>query len=103
MRCGGFVILWRKSRTAFFAVDDGNLMPEAKITIGEKEVPLGEGVVVVGRSPENPISFPEDTNVYRNHAEIESRDAEYWLIDLKSVNGTDDKGQKVTGEMLLQN
>jgi hypothetical protein len=78
-------------------------MPKAKLTFGENEIELTDGTAVVGRATENTVSFPEDTNVSRNHAEIQYRDGEYWLVDLNSVNGTAVNGQRVSGEMLLQN
>ncbi len=76
-------------------------MPELKLKFDEREFFLGSGVVTLGRTPDNSISFPEDENVSRYHAEIELRGEEYCLIDLNSSNGTALNGQPVHGEVYL--
>ncbi len=58
-------------------------------------------LTTLGRTPDNDISFPEDSNVSRYHGEIEEKFGDYWLIDLKSSNGTTVNGKKVNGEILL--
>ncbi len=63
---------------------------------------VGSGMTTVGRTSDNGISFPEDSNVSRYHAEIESREDEYWIKDLDSSNGTTVNGSRVQGEMLLK-
>lgn len=75
-------------------------MPSVKLKFdgGERIV---SGVVSIGRTPDNTISFPDDPNVSRNHAEIEQRGDYYCLIDLGSSNGTTVNGQPVTGELYL--
>lgn len=63
---------------------------------------VGAGMTTVGRTSDNGISFPDDSNVSRYHAEIESREDEYWVKDLGSSNGTTVGGKTVDGEMLLK-
>src|SRR4051812_4208386 len=78
-------------------------MPNTKLIINdEKEFQLGDGVVSLGRVSDNSISFPDDSNVSRYHAEIESRDEDFWLFDLGSSNGTTVNGEAVTKEVLLK-
>ncbi len=67
----------------------------------ERDYPLDADLITVGRISENDISFPDDTNVSRFHAEIENRGGEYWLIDLGSFNGTTLNGSKLDGEKPL--
>ncbi len=76
-------------------------MPELKLKFDEREFFLGSGIVTLGRTPDNSISFPDDENVSRYHAEIELRGEEYCLIDLNSSNGTSLNGQPVHGEIYL--
>lgn len=64
---------------------------------------LSKGVTTIGRSSDNFVSFPEDANVSRYHAEIESRGEDFYLIDLGSSNGTTLNGARVSGEKLLKN
>ena len=61
-------------------------MPEVRLQYGDKEFLMGAGVTTIGRTEDNFISFPHDSNVSRYHAEIESRGIEYCLIDLSSSN-----------------
>ena len=77
-------------------------MPNARLKYNGGEFLMGSGVTTVGRTPDNFISFPDDGNVSRYHAEIESRGEEYCLIDLGSSNGTTLNGQKVSGETYLK-
>ncbi|HEY2867386.1 MAG TPA: FHA domain-containing protein [Pyrinomonadaceae bacterium] len=76
-------------------------MPEAKVKFSGRECDLGDRLVTAGRSSDNDISFVDDSNVSRYHVEIEPRGNEYWVIDLKSSNGTAVNGEKLTGERLL--
>lgn len=77
-------------------------MSEIKLQFDGKEIELGDGVTTIGRASDNAVSFPDDSNVSRYHAEIELRGGEYCLIDLSSSNGTTVNGQKVTGEVYLK-
>jgi pSer/pThr/pTyr-binding forkhead associated (FHA) protein len=68
----------------------------------ETQFELTGALTSLGRTPDNDVSFPEDSNVSRYHAEIEERGAgEYWLIDLQSSNGTKLNGEPVTAEKPL--
>jgi hypothetical protein len=68
----------------------------AKVKSGEEEYTV-EDALTVGRTPDNTISFPDDANISRNHAEIRERDGEYFLTDLGSANGTKVNGQPLKG------
>ncbi|MFL6467020.1 MAG: FHA domain-containing protein [Pyrinomonadaceae bacterium] len=72
-----------------------------KLKIDDREVTLSNGVTTIGRTPDNEISFPEDANVSRHHAEIEARNGEYFFIDLGSSNGSTVNGEKISGEKFL--
>ncbi|NNE66505.1 MAG: FHA domain-containing protein, partial [Pyrinomonadaceae bacterium] len=62
-----------------------------------KEVEIVEAIMTLGRTSENVLSFTEDSNVSRFHAEIEKRaEGDYWLIDLGSSNGTELNGNGAT-------
>jgi hypothetical protein len=76
-------------------------MQNARLKIGENSRGITKAVTTIGRTPDNDISFPEDTNVSRYHAEIESKFGDYWLIDLKSSNGTTVNGNRVDRDILL--
>lgn len=78
-------------------------MSEPKLVVNsEKEIDLNEGLITIGRASDNSISFSDDSNISRYHAEIESRgEGEYWIIDLNSSNGTTLNGEKVTSEKPL--
>ena len=78
-------------------------MPDAKLKFNDSEHPLQDGVTTIGRVTENDVSFPEDSNISRYHAEIESNGAEHRLIDLNSSNGTTVNGKPVKGSVFLSN
>ncbi len=77
-------------------------MTNVKLTFDGREFPLSTEIVTLGRTPDNAVSFPDDPNVSRHHAEIEFRGGDYCLIDLGSSNGTTVNGQKLTGEIYLK-
>lgn len=77
-------------------------MPTARLKLDEREFTLNQGVTTLGRVTDNDVSFPEDSNVSRYHAEIEERFGDYWLIDLRSSNGTTVNGERVETETLLK-
>jgi pSer/pThr/pTyr-binding forkhead associated (FHA) protein len=77
-------------------------MPSARLKFNERELTLNRNVTTLGRATDTDVSFPEDSNISRYHAEIEERFGEYWLIDLQSSNGTTVNGNSVTTEVLLQ-
>lgn len=76
-------------------------MPEFRLKFKGREIPLADGVTTIGRSSENAVAFPEDANVSRFHAEIESRGNDHRLIDLGSSNGTTVNGNPVKSEIFL--
>jgi hypothetical protein len=78
-------------------------MKEVKLKFNNSEFVIGDSVTTIGRTPDNLVSFPRDSNVSRYHAEIEVRGGELCLIDLGSSNGTTVNGQKVTGDVYLKN
>src|SRR5215217_8191851 len=78
-------------------------MPTATIKFQDREVTLADGKTTIGRTSDNKISFPEDSNVSRYHAEIENRDGEFWLTDLGSSNGTQVNGEPVSGSRKIEN
>jgi pSer/pThr/pTyr-binding forkhead associated (FHA) protein len=69
---------------------------------GERDFIIEDELVTIGRASDNKISFAEDSNVSRYHAEIENRDGEFWLIELGSSNGTTVNGEPLETEMRLQ-
>jgi len=77
-------------------------MPDVKLKFDGREVALTADITTIGRTTDNAVSFPEDPNVSRHHAEIELRGNEYCLIELGSSNGTTLNGGKVTGEAYLK-
>lgn len=77
-------------------------MLDAIIKFDGREVPIDGDVTTIGRIPENIVSFPNDSNVSRYHAEIERRGGDHWLIDLQSSNGTTVNGKDVKGEIRLE-
>ncbi|NNE97662.1 MAG: FHA domain-containing protein [Pyrinomonadaceae bacterium] len=77
-------------------------MDEYKLIInGDQEHILDDEIVTVGRAPDNLISFSDDPNVSRYHAEIEKRGDEYWVIELGSFNGSTLNGEEFEGEKPL--
>lgn len=76
-------------------------MPNAKIKFNDREITLSDNRISVGRASDNSVSFADDTNISRYHAEIEKRGDEFWLVDLKSSNGTAVNGETVSGETVL--
>jgi hypothetical protein len=76
-------------------------MSTARIKFEGKEIELGDRIVTCGRAAENDISFVNDSNVSRFHAEIEKRGDGYWIIDLNSSNGTSVNGEPLYGDRPL--
>jgi len=76
-------------------------MADAKLKYDGNEITLGEGVTTFGRTTDNTVAFPSDSNVSRYHAEIEFRDGDFWLIDLNSSNGTKLNGETVKSDKKL--
>ncbi len=76
-------------------------MADAKLKFNDGEIVLAHGVTTLGRTTENSVAFPSDSNVSRYHAEIEWRDGDFWLIDLGSSNGTSLNGEAVKSDKKL--
>lgn len=77
-------------------------MLDAKLKFDGRELAIERNVTTIGRVSDNDVSFPGDSNVSRYHAEIERRGGDYWLIDLKSSNGTTVNGSPVSGETRIE-
>ncbi|MBK9154991.1 MAG: FHA domain-containing protein [Chloracidobacterium sp.] len=77
-------------------------MGEFRLKFDAGEFELAGGVTSLGRTSDNDVSFPDDSNVSRFHAEIEERSGEFCLIDLNSSNGTTVNGERVSGERYLK-
>src|SRR5690606_38656795 len=76
-------------------------MPQARLKFEGGELELGGSVVTLGRASDNSVSFPDDDNISRYHAEIEPRGDYYCVVDLGSSNGITVNGQPVAGELYL--
>ncbi|MBK7707890.1 MAG: FHA domain-containing protein [Acidobacteria bacterium] len=76
-------------------------MATARLKIGEEEIAIGEGPVTFGRSGDNTFPYSDNTNISRNHAQIEFRDGAFHLLDLGSSNGTTVNGQRIEGDTEL--
>jgi pSer/pThr/pTyr-binding forkhead associated (FHA) protein len=76
-------------------------MARAILKFDEKEMPIGEDATSFGRTTENTVSFPDNSNISRRHAEIEFKDGRFVLTDLGSSNGTTINGQRIAGETAL--
>ena len=78
-------------------------MSTAKLKFNGKTVEIGQDITTLGRTSENHISFPDDPNVSRFHAEIEGRDGGFWLSDTGSSNGTTVNGTPARSDVPLKN
>lgn len=77
-------------------------MQEGKVKLGDQEFAVA-GSLSLGRTPDNVISFPNDSNVSRNHAQIQQMPDGFYVTDLGSSNGTAVNGIPLTGPQKLQN
>ncbi|MEP6947124.1 MAG: FHA domain-containing protein [Acidobacteriota bacterium] len=77
-------------------------MLDAIIKFDGREMAIDRDVTTIGRTSENIVSFPNDSNVSRYHAEIERRGGDHWLIDLNSSNGTTVNGKELKGDIRLE-
>ncbi|HEY0458999.1 MAG TPA: FHA domain-containing protein [Pyrinomonadaceae bacterium] len=76
-------------------------MARAILKFDEKELTVGEDATSFGRTTENTVAFPDNSNISRNHARIEFKDGKFVVTDLGSSNGTTVNGQKTEGETAL--
>ena len=67
-----------------------------------RTIRLETGRITVGRSSENEISYPDDPVMSRRHLVIERVDDDWWVEDLKSKNGSQLNGDRLTGRCRLQ-
>jgi serine protease Do len=58
--------------------------------------------ITIGRSEESTIQI-QDQTVSNHHAIIEERDDRYWIVDLKSSNGTFVNGRRITETVIVEN
>lgn len=65
-----------------------------------RELTLTEPQLTIGRAPENQLVI-EDSRVSSEHAKIIQSDDKYWLLDLRSSNGTFVNEQRVADVHLL--
>ena len=76
-------------------------MARAILKFDDKEMPIGEAQTSFGRTSENTVSFPDNSNISRHHADIEFKGGRFVLTDLGSSNGTTINGQPIEGETVL--
>jgi hypothetical protein len=76
-------------------------MARAILKFEEKELTIGEDATSFGRTTENTVSFPDNSNISRHHADIEFKDGAFVVTDLGSSNGTTVNGQPIEGETVL--
>jgi pSer/pThr/pTyr-binding forkhead associated (FHA) protein len=76
-------------------------MARAILKFDEKELTIGEDPTSFGRTTENTVAFPDNSNISRHHAEIEFKDGQFVVTDLGSSNGTTINGQSISGETVL--
>ena len=77
-------------------------MKEGKVRSGEKEFSVF-GTLSIGRTADNDISFPDDSNISRNHAKIQQMPDGFYVSDLGSSNGTAVNGVSISMPHKLQN
>ncbi|MEK7724613.1 MAG: FHA domain-containing protein [Acidobacteriota bacterium] len=78
-------------------------MPKVTLTINDEEhYESNHPLITIGRTSDNNVALPDDTNISRYHARIEQREDGYWLIDQGSSNGSSVNGNQVETEMLLE-
>jgi hypothetical protein len=67
-----------------------------------RQVPLRQAPTIVGRAPTCQVVI-QDPQASRRHAQVALDGADYWVEDLKSMNGTLVNGQPVTRRRLVDN
>lgn len=78
-------------------------MPKVTLTInGGENYETNYPMITIGRTSDNNVSIPDDTNISRYHARIEQRADGFWFIDQGSSNGSSVNGTPVETEMLLE-
>jgi pSer/pThr/pTyr-binding forkhead associated (FHA) protein len=77
-------------------------MARAILKFDEREMTIGEDATSFGRTTDNVVSFPDNSNITRHHAQIQFKGGKFVLTDLGSSNGTTVNGQQVADETALQ-
>jgi hypothetical protein len=67
-----------------------------------RQVPLRQAPTIVGRAPTCQVVI-QDPQASRRHAQVALDGVDYWVEDLKSMNGTLVNGQRVTRRRLVDN
>ena len=79
-------------------------LPRARLHVsqssGESDTNLNQLETILGRDPTNPVVV-RDPLASRRHARIIIEDGEFWLEDMKSLNGTRVNGEVITGRRKL--
>ena len=79
-------------------------LPRARLHVsqssGESDTNLNQLETILGRDPTNPVVV-RDPLASRRHARIIVEDGEFWLEDMKSLNGTRVNGEVITGRRKL--
>ena len=68
-------------------VDDGTLLKRS-VNQGDGQIENDQWIITIGRHDNNDICLNNDTFVSRHHARLVLTDAECWLEDQDSTNGT---------------
>jgi pSer/pThr/pTyr-binding forkhead associated (FHA) protein len=80
--------------------------PRARLRVvhqgAEREVVVEQGETIIGRDPNNPIAI-RDPMASRQHAKITLENGEFWIEDMKSLNGTRVNGEIITRHKLASN
>src|SRR4051812_27068981 len=79
-------------------------MPELEVLTNsgeQRRLRIADGPVVIGRGSESDVVLPDEL-LSRRHAAIGPRDGEFYLVDLRSTNGTFINGERVIGERRLR-
>ncbi|HEX5414895.1 MAG TPA: FHA domain-containing protein, partial [Chloroflexota bacterium] len=79
-------------------------LPRARLHVvqsgGESDANLSTAETILGRDPTNPVVV-RDPLASRRHARIIVENGEFWLEDMKSLNGTRVNGEVITGRRKL--
>src|SRR3954465_7050170 len=70
-------------------------------TGGQKRLSFGEPEVTVGRVPGNDIVLPKG-NVSKRHSRVVKQDGRFFVVDLKSTNGTYLNGRRITTPSVIK-
>ncbi|HHW07958.1 MAG TPA: FHA domain-containing protein [Clostridia bacterium] len=94
----GELVPGKARRPVYYLVVDRE---QSGTELPRREIQLIEETVTIGRSGDNQVVLP-DPYVSGQHARIEQKEGELWLIDLGSTNGTFVNGKKVKGKVKLK-